>query len=706
MKKIIIYAFVLPLMMISCKKNNAIKTTIALPSYPQTDTIAQVDTYFNQVLADPFRWLEDDTSEATAIWVDAQNKVTFDYLHQMPSRNALQKRYEEIWDYAKYSAPFKKGEHYYFYKNDGVQNQSVLYKGIKPFEGEIFINPNDFSKDGTSSLAGISFNDENTLVAYAISDAGSDWRTIKIKDILTGKDLGDEIKWSKFGSPAWYKNGFYYAAYDAPIKGLEFSQQSQFMKIFYHQLGTKQSEDILIYENPKEARQYFWPTVDKENNYLIISISKGTSGNEIRMADIQENGSIKNLQMIFPGFTNNYNFVESTKGTLYFRTDEKAANYRLISFNPTTQKTKTIIPESKNVLQGVSLVNNSFLVTYLKNASSEISKFSIDGKTKENIKMPIVGSVSGFGGEKNSETIYFSINSFLSPGDIYQYEVSNNQLTLFKNSEFKVDLNDYETHQVWYPSKDGTKIPMFLVHKKNLLKNGENPVMLYGYGGFNISLTPGFKLELIPFLEKGGIYAMPNLRGGGEFGEEWHQAGMLEKKQNVFDDFIAAAEFLISEKYTTSKKIAISGRSNGGLLVGACMTQRPDLFKVALPGVGVLDMLRFHKFTVGWGWVVEYGSSEDETQFNTLIRYSPLHNIRKVEYPATLITTADHDDRVVPAHSFKFAAELQRKHLNQQNPVLIRIDKNAGHGAGKPTGMIIQELSDIWSFVFYHLGVE
>jgi prolyl oligopeptidase len=708
MKKYI-YIILPVFIFMSCKKTTEQETglSIGLPEYPETDTVHQLDTYFGTVISDPFRWLEDDTSKATADWVDLQNDVTFSYLNQMPHRDMLSKRYKEIWDYAKYSAPFKKGNYYYYYKNDGVQNQSVFYKGLEPFDGEAFIDPNTFSADGTSSLAGMSFNKENTLLAYAISAAGSDWRTIKIKDIETGEDLEDEINWTKFGSPSWFKDGFYYSAYDEPLKGLEFSQQSQFMKIYYHKLGTPQSEDILIYENPQAAQQYFWPSVDKDNQLLVISISQGTSGNEIRYTKINDNGSIDKIEVAYPGFKNNYNFLGSNEGQLLFRTDENASNYRVISYNPETKTTLEILPQSDHVLQGSSLVGHYLLNTYLQNASSKIERFDLISGNSEKIDLPVVGSVSGFGGNKEDKNVYFTLASYLTPGDIYQYEVKNNKLSLLKQSEFKVDLSDYETTQVFYPSKDGTKIPMFLVHKKGLKMNGNNPVMLYGYGGFNISLTPSFQLSLIPFIENGGIYAMANLRGGGEFGEDWHQAGMLDRKQNVFDDFISAAEFLINNGYTNNQKIAISGRSNGGLLVGACMTQRPDLFKVALPGVGVLDMLRFHKFTVGWGWVVEYGSAENQAQFNTLISYSPLHNVNQgVEYPATLITTADHDDRVVPAHSFKFAAELQRKHKNDQNPVLIRIDKNAGHGAGKPTDMIIKELTDIWSFVFYHLEMK
>ena len=697
------------LVLAACNTSMKKQTVITPPTYPITDTVNQSDDYFGTAITDKYRWLENDTLAQTAAWVKAQNAVTESYLANIPFRNNIQKRYTEIWDYAKYSAPFKKGENYFFYKNDGLQNQAVLYiqAGLDA-EPKVFIDPNTLSKDGTAALAGMSFNKDNTLVAYGVSQAGSDWKEMKVMDVATGKHLPDVINWTKFAGAAWYKDGFFYAAYDAPAKGTEFSKTSESPKIFYHKLGTKQKSDVLIYQNTDASLQYYWPQVDDAENYLLIGISEGTSGSSILWKELSSGINGDGIMELFGGFDYNYNVVGNIGKDLLVQTDNGADNYKVVLVNPAKpaiENWKTIIAEQPEVLEGVSQVSGKLFASYLKNASSRIVQYAETGKQEKVIELPGIGTIGGFGGEREGTEIFYTFDSYTSPSNIYKYTIATGKSELYRKSEFTVDMSNYETTQVWYPSKDGAKVPMFITHKKGLKMDGNNPTYLYGYGGFNISLTPGFAISMVPFLEKGGIYVVANLRGGGEFGETWHKAGMLAKKQTVFDDFIAAAEFLIKEKYTSTEKLAISGRSNGGLLVGACMTQRPDLYKVALPGVGVLDMLRYHKFTVGWGWAVEYGSSDKKEDFDYLIKYSPLHNVKAVEYPATLITTADHDDRVVPAHSFKFAAELQSKHLNQVNPVLIRIEENAGHGAGKPTSKTIEELTDLWSFVFYNLGM-
>jgi prolyl oligopeptidase len=684
-------------------------TQIALPQYPFTDIVNQTDDYFGTIIPDKYRWLENDTSAQTAAWVKAQNAVTESYLSQIPFRKKLQDRFTSIWNYTKYSAPFKKGENYFFYKNDGLQNQSILYKQ-KGLNGEasVFIDPNTLSTDGTAALSGMSFNKEYTLVAYGVSQAGSDWKEMKVMNVATGEHLTDVINWTKFAGAAWYKDGFFYAGYDAPAKGTEFSKTSESPKIYYHKLGTSQKQDVLIYQNTDAPLQYYWPQIDDDEQYLLIGISEGTSGSAMLWKELASGVNGDGIMELFAGFDHNYSVVGNVGKNLLVQTDNGADNYQLILVDPAKpakENWKVIIAEQPEVLEGVSQVNGKLFASYLKNASSRILQYSESGKLEKEIELPGIGTVAGFGGNREDTELFYTFDSYTSPSNIYKYTIATGKSELYRKSEFAVDMANYETKQVWYPSKDGTKIPMFITHKKGLKLDGNNPTYLYGYGGFNISLTPGFALSMVPFLEQGGVYVVANLRGGGEFGEAWHKAGMLEKKQNVFDDFIAAAEFLIKEKYTSTEKLAISGRSNGGLLVGACMTQRPDLYKVALPGVGVLDMLRYHKFTVGWGWAVEYGSSDKKDDFEYLIKYSPLHNVKAVEYPATLITTADHDDRVVPAHSFKFAAELQSKHLNQVNPVLIRIEENAGHGAGKPTSKTIEELTDIWSFVFHNLGM-
>lgn len=687
-----------------CKMNDS---KITLMPYPETKKGTVSDNYFGQNIADPYRWLENDTTKETADWVMAQNAVTQDYLSQISCRGKVKEQLTEIWNYAKESAPYKKGDYYFFSKNDGLQNQSVIYfkKGIDGAE-KIFLDPNKLSNDGTVALVGLSFSNDFKYAAYAIARSGSDWNEIYVIDIASQQLTKDKIQWVKFSGAAWKGDGFYYSRYDEPKGVSEFSNQNQFQKVYYHQLGQAQANDQLIYEDKSHPLRYFGASVTENENYLIISASEGTSGNEILVQNLRAKND--KLHTLLKGFKNNYEVIDNIDDELLVLMDQDAPNYKVVAINPEAsekQNWKTIIPEQKDLLQAVSTAGGRLYATYLKNASNQLCEYSVDGKKIKDIELPGIGTIALAEASNNESNFYFSFSNFTTAGTIYNLDIASGKIELYKKSAFKINTDNYETNQVWFDSKDGTKIPMFVVHKKGIKLDGQNPLLLYGYGGFNISLTPSFSVSNLYFLENGGIYAQVSLRGGGEFGEEWHKAGMLDKKQNVFDDFIGAAEYLIKEKYTSSEKLAINGRSNGGLLVGACMTQRPDLFKVALPGVGVLDMLRYHKFTIGWGWAVEYGSSESKSQFDYLIKYSPLHNVKQTAYPATLITTADHDDRVVPAHSFKFAATLQQ---NQQgeNPILIRIDSKAGHGAGKPTAKVIEEAADIWSFVFHHLGIH
>ncbi|MDO1445986.1 prolyl oligopeptidase family serine peptidase [Rhodocytophaga aerolata] len=675
--------------------------------YPATEKVDQTDDYFGVKISDPYRWLEHDTAANVGQWVNAQNQVTQKYLANIPFRDAVKKRLEQIWNYPKYSAPFKEGEYYFFYKNDGLQNQSVLYyqKGLNA-EPEVFLDPNTLSADGTVALSGITFSKNHKYAAYTVSESGSDWQQIYVMEVATKKLLSDQVKWVKFSNASWRGNGFYYSRYDAPAKGKEFSTQNQYQKVYYHTLGTSQEKDELVFEDKEHPLRYFFAQVTDDERYVIVYASEGTHGTELYAKDMDTNS--QGFQLICKGFENNYSVIDNVGNKLLVHTDYGAPNYRLVSIDPRqthSSSWKTIIPEKPELLEGVNSAGGKLFASYLKDASSKVYQLSIDGKTENEIKLPAIGSAGGFSGEKTDKELFYTFTSFTYPTTIYRYTIATGKSEIFRKSEVKFSIDDYVTKQIFYTSKDGTKVPMFIVHKKGLVMDGNNPTYLYAYGGFNISLTPSFSAKMMVFLENGGIYAMPNLRGGGEYGENWHKGGMLEKKQNVFDDFIGAAEYLIKEKYTSSQKLAIAGGSNGGLLVGAVMTQRPELFKVALPAVGVMDMLRYHKFTIGWGWAVEYGSSDKQEQFNYLIKYSPLHNLKEgINYPATLVTTADHDDRVVPAHSFKFAATLQEKHKGN-NPVLIRIESKAGHGAGKPTSKQIEEAADIWSFVWYTMGV-
>ncbi|MFA6152736.1 MAG: prolyl oligopeptidase family serine peptidase [Chitinophagaceae bacterium] len=678
--------------------------------YPLTQTVSQTDDYFGTKINDPYRWLEDDTAKNTEAWVKAQNKVTNQYLSAIPFRDKIKKRLTELWDYPKNSAPQKEGDYFLLYKNDGLQNQSVLYvkKGLEGKE-EVLIDPNKLSADGTVALQATAMSKGRKYFGYAVSASGSDWQEIYIMDFATKKLLNEKLEYVKFTGISWAgDDGFYYSGYDRPKnEATKFSAKTEFQKVYYHKIGTAQSADQLIYEDKEHPLRYVGAGLTEDERFLILSISEGTDGSEIKVKDLS-NKQAKDFITVVPGFKTNANIVDNIGGMLLVQTNENAPNYKVIIMDPNNLKsaTKTIIPEQKEKLEGVSTGGGKLFANYLKNACTEVVQYATNGVLERKITLPGLGTASGFGSYKEDDYFFYTFTSYVYPPTIFKYDINTGKSELYKKSEVKFNPDEYETRQVFFPSKDGSKVSMFITHKKGLKLDGTNPTLLYGYGGFNISLTPAFSVANMVFLENGGVYCVANLRGGGEYGEDWHKGGMLSKKQNVFDDFIGAAEFLIAEKYTSPKHLAIRGGSNGGLLVGACLAQRPELFAVAIPQVGVLDMLRYHKFTVGWGWAVEYGSSDKAEDFNYLIQYSPLHNLKKgMCYPATMITTADHDDRVVPAHSFKFAATLQAAQ-SCEKPTLIRIDAKAGHGAGKPTTKLIDEAADIWSFVFYNMGVN
>ena len=677
--------------------------------YPETKKIHELHDYNGIKVEDPYAWLEDDNSEETKAWVQAQNKVTFEYLASIPIREKIKKRLEELWNYPRYSSPFKKQQYYYFFKNDGLQNQSVMYRQLgitgKP---QVFLDPNKLNKEGIAALGGTSFSKNGKYFAYSVAVAGSDWQEVFVMETATKKLLTDKIQWTKFSGYSWNGDeGFYYSGYDEPDEKSKLSKQNQNMKVYYHKMGTKQSEDRLVYEDKAHPLRYQGASLTEDGRFLILGITEGTSGSEIWYRDMKD-PSQDNFRMLIQGFSTEPDVVDNHGNKLIVRTNDDAPNYKVVMVdpeNPGKENWKTIIPEREEALQGVGTGGGYLFASYLKDASTRVYQYTYDGKLVREIKLPGIGSAGGFGGEKKDREFFYSYSSFNTPPSIYRYDIVTGKSTLFRKTEVKIKTDDLVTEQVFFTSKDGTRVPMFLTFKKGMKRDGQNPVLMYGYGGFNIPITPGFSTSNAFFMEQGGIYAVVNLRGGSEYGEKWHREGMLEKKQNVFDDFIGAAEYLIKEKYTNNQKIAIRGGSNGGLLVGAAMTQRPDLFKVALPAVGVMDMLRYHKFTVGWGWAVEYGNADSAKHFPYLYKYSPYHNLQPgVSYPATLITTADHDDRVVPAHSFKFAARLQERHAGTQ-PVLIRIETNAGHGAGKPTSKQIEETADVWSFVMHNLGM-
>ena len=678
---------------------------IKLQPYPETERGEVVENYFGTEVADPYRWLEDDRSETTAAWVEAENAVTEDYLAQIPFRDAIRERLTQLWNYPKEGAPAKHGDWWYYYYNDGLQNQSVLYRTKAPGEaGEVFLDPNSLSEDGTVALAAASFSKDGCYLAYAAAASGSDWVEIRVVDTATGQLTEDRINWVKNSGAQWAPDseGFYYSAYDAP-KGGVYSEQNQFQKIYYHRIGTPQSADRLVYEDPAHPLRYFWAWPSEDGEWLFVLASDGTSGTEV----LFRKSSGKRFRTLLPGFDADYGVVTVRDGWLYYVTNRGASNYALrrIDLNDPS-KDEVVIPEhDRNLLEGVGTAGGYLFAQYLKDAQSQIAQYDYDGKLVREVALPAIGSVGGFDGEKEDTELYYTLTNYTSPATIYRYDIATGVSTLYKAPEVRFDPSLFITEQVFYPSKDGTQVPMFITRRKDMKLDGKNPCLLYGYGGFQISMTPGFSPAALMFVEQGGVYCVANLRGGLEYGEAWHRAGMLENKQNVFDDFIAAAEYLIAEKYTSTERLAINGGSNGGLLVGACEVQRPDLYAVCLPQVGVLDMLRYHKFTIGWGWAVEYGTSEDEEQFGYIYKYSPLHNLREgVKYPATLVMTADHDDRVVPAHSFKFAAQLQHCQGGDA-PVLIRIESKAGHGAGKPTSKRIDEATDMYAFLFQNIGV-
>ena len=677
-------------------------------TYPKAEKVDTVDVYFGTEVADPYRWLENDTSAATAAWVEAENKVTNEYLAQIPFRKQLLERLTNLANYEKIGAPFKKHGKYYFYKNDGLQNQSVLYVQDS-LEGEprVFLDPNKLSDDGTVALTGLSFSHDGKYAAYTISRSGSDWTEIYVLDTATGQLLDDHIEWAKFTGAAWQGDGFYYSAYDAPVKGKEFSNVNENHKVYYHKIGTPQTEDKLIYQNPAYPKRFYYTGTSEDERILFVYESGAGRGNNLFIKDLKK-ANAPFIQLT-TDFDYQYSPIEVIDNNVYIFTNYGAPKNRIMVAdinNPKLENWKELIPEMESVLSSAEVIGGKLFLTYDKDASNHAYVYSQTGEHMHEIKLPSLGSV-GFSGTKDDKECFFVFTSFTTPGTIYKYDMDKNSYELYRAPKVEFNSDDFVTEQAFFPSKDGIMIPMFLTYKKDLERNGNNPVFLYGYGGFGISLNPGFTTSRIPFLENGGIYAQVNLRGGSEYGEEWHIAGTKMQKQNVFNDFISAAEYLINNKYTNPDKIAIVGGSNGGLLVGACMTQRPDLFKVAIPQVGVMDMLRYHKFTIGWNWASDYGTSEDSQEmFEYLKGYSPLHNLKPgTKYPATMVTTADHDDRVVPAHSFKFAATLQECN-DGTNPTIIRIDSKAGHGAGKPMAKVLEEQADIYGFIMYNLKMK
>jgi prolyl oligopeptidase len=680
-------------------------------NYPEAKKVDTVDEYFGHRVADPYRWLEDDNAPDTKAWVDEENKLTFDFLSKIPFRKSLHKRLSQLWDYPKLGIPFQKGGHLFYFENKGMQNQSVLYmQSDLKSKATVLLDPNKLSDDGTVALSGLGISKGGKWLAYSVARSGSDWNEIFVMDIANRKQLADHIRWVKFSGISWFGNGFFYSSYDQPKAGDELSQQNRFHKVYYHQLGTPQANDRLIFENRDFPLRNYYAYTTADEQFLVISETESTSGNALYAAHLNTFPHLHFVSLA-QGFKNDYSVVGHLGNQLLVLTNQDAPFYKLIRvdfFHP--EKQSVVLPEKsteKEVLQSVDLVGDRLLAQYLKDASSRAVFYDYDGKRLSELKLPGIGTLSGFHGEKGNDVAFYGFTSFTQPGLVFKINVKSGVSESYQKPILKFDPEAYETRQVFYKSKDGTKIPMFVTYKKGVKRTGNNPCLLYAYGGFNISLTPGFSVSRMAFLEQGGIYAMANLRGGGEYGEQWHQAGTKMNKQNVFDDFIGAAHYLIDEHYTSSDKLAIMGGSNGGLLIGACMTQHPELFKVAIPMVGVMDMLRYHKFTIGWAWASDYGRSDDsEAMFNYLYAYSPLHNIHQgTVYPATLALTADHDDRVVPAHTFKFMATLQAK-ASHKNPALVRIETKAGHGAGKPTSKQIDEATDIYSFIMYELGID
>jgi prolyl oligopeptidase len=681
--------------------------------YPVTKTVDQVDDLHGTPVEDSYRWLEDDvrTNPEVASWVESQNKVTFDFLKSIPQREAIQKRMTELWNYEKIGAPFKRGGRYYFSRNDGLQNQNVLFQQeTLNSDSSVLLDPNSWSKDGTVALSGTAFSDDGRYVAYGIQDAGSDWNTWRIMEIATNRVLEEELKWVKFSGAEWTPDsrGFFYARYPQPEEGAAFTSLNTNMKVYYHRVGTLQSSDVLVYERPDHPEWGFQLSVSEDGHYLIITVWQGTDDRyRIVVKDLTEPYGLP--YELIDNFEHEYSFVGNDSQVLYFKTNVDAPNRRVIAIDlkkPARENWTQVIAETDNAMDGVGIVGNMFVCSYLKDAKTQVKLHSMDGTFVREVEFPGIGTAAGFDGRRKDTETFYSFSGFAVPTTIYKYNMITGESQLYRKSQVKFNPDEYETSQVFYASKDGTKVPMFITHKKGLQLDGNNPVLLYGYGGFNISITPTFSVSRVTWMEMGGVLAVANIRGGGEYGERWHKAGTKQNKQNVFDDFIAAAEWLIANKYTSPKKLAIQGRSNGGLLVGACMTQRPDLFGACLPGVGVMDMLRFQKFTAGRFWTDDYGSADVAEEFPALLKYSPYHNIKGgVQYPATLITTADTDDRVVPGHSFKFAAQLQASQSGLA-PTLIRIETSAGHGAGKPTAKIIEESSDELAFLVKTLGMK
>jgi len=671
--------------------------------YPQAKKENIEEIIFGKKVEDPYRWMENENDTELKKWIEDQSNLTFEYLNGVSFKNKIKNRLKELYNYSKYFFAKSIGGKIIFSSNNGLQNQNIYYiqENIQE-KAEILIDPNTMSEDGTVSVTLNTSSKDNKYLSFLQSQSGSDWQELKVINLETKETLKDVIKWVKFTYVSWLKDGFFYSRYDMPEKGKELSEKNEDMKIYYHKLGENQSEDKLIFQDKENPLRYSTAIVTKDEKYLVLSISEGTYGNEIRIKKIDEESDFK---IVFKGFNNEYNYIDSLNGDLIFLTDEDAPNKKIIKLNPETLKIETLIEEKSNTLENVFSTGDKIFTMYLENVSSKVLQYNINGEYERELNLPALGTVYEINGEKDKENVFFSFTSFTYPTTLFVFNKNNGEINEFKKPELNFNISEFETKQIFCESKDGTKIPVFLTYKKGLKLNGENPALLYAYGGFNVTIPPVFNPSMIFFIENGGVYAQANIRGGAEYGENWHKNGMLLKKQNVFDDFISAAEYLINNGYTSKEKLAVHGRSNGGVLIGAVINQRPDLFKVAFPQVGVMDMLRYHKFTIGWGWVVEYGNPEEEKHFKNIVKYSPLHNIEEKEYPAVMVMTADHDDRVVPAHSYKYTATLQEKNASN-NPILIRIDTKAGHGAGKSIEKLIEEISDQFAFLFINMNIK
>ncbi|MBL9115689.1 MAG: S9 family peptidase [Verrucomicrobiaceae bacterium] len=681
-------------------------------TYPQTKKVDVVDDYHGTQVPDPFRWLEDDNAEDTKAWVKAQNEVTQSYLSGLPQREQIKKRLSDVWNYERFGLPSKEGGRYFFSRNSGLQNQSVLYVAdTLESEARVLIDPNTFSKDGTVSLTETSVSEDGKKIVYGMSKGGSDWEEYRVRDVDSGKDLPDVIEWVKFSSASWAKDGsgFYYSRYPEPKSGTKLTAENKNQSLYFHKIGTPQSEDKKVYARPDKPDWGIHGFVTDDGKYLCLNLSEGTDPRNRFFYQSLEKPDAPVVELL-PDFDAEYSLIDNVDGVFFFRTNQGAPRYRVIAIDiakPERAAWKEIVPQSQNKLEGASMVGGQLFCEYLKDASSAVLAYDLNGKLVREVELPGIGSTGGFGGKRDETETFYAFTSFTQPTTMFRYDTASGKSTVWKKSAVKFDTDQFETQQIFVTSKDGTKVPVFVVGKKGFMTAGPRPCLLYGYGGFDISLTPSFSISRAIWMEMGGLYALANLRGGGEYGQEWHEAGTKLRKQNVFDDFIAAAEGLIERKLTTSPQLAIQGGSNGGLLVGACMAQRPELFGAALPAVGVMDMLRFHKFTIGWAWKSDYGSSEDAAEFKAIYAYSPLHNLKPgTRYPATMVTTADHDDRVVPAHSFKFAARLQECQAKDGPPVLIRIETSAGHGAGTALNKVIEETADEWAFLVKELGMK